>query len=78
MPIYIFTSADCIYCHNLKLFLREHGVSFKERDISGNRETQKELFKKTGQKGVPVLEIGGEVVVGFDRKKISKLLAIKN
>ena len=77
MPkVYIFTVPDCIYCHNLRLFLKECGVRFKERDISRDEKSQKELFKKTGQKGVPILEIDGKIVVGFDRKKICKLLSL--
>lgn len=72
----IFSTPSCIYCHTLKKFLGESNVEFEEIDVSRNREALQEMVQKSGQMGVPVSEIGGEIVVGFDKDKISNLLNI--
>jgi len=72
----IFSTPSCIYCHTLKKFLGERNVSFEEVDVSKDRQALEEMVQKSGQMGVPVSEIDGEIVVGFDKGKISKLLNI--
>lgn len=74
--IRLFTTPSCIYCHTLKKFLGEHKVAFEEIDVSKDRAALEEMVQKSGQMGVPVAEIDGEIVVGFDKSKISKLLNI--
>ncbi len=72
----IFTTKTCIYCKNLKTFLQEKGIHFEEVDVGENQEALKEMVEKSGQMGVPVVDIDGQIVVGFDKDKISKLLGI--
>ena len=74
----LYTTPICPYCLSLKEFLKEHNIEFEEIDVSRNQEAAKEMIEKTGQMGVPVVEINGEVVVGFDREKIKNLLNIKD
>ncbi len=75
MPeIKIYSTPTCTYCITLKKFLEEKGVGFKEIDVSEDKEAADRMIEKTGQMGVPVLEINGEMIVGFDREKINKLL----
>lgn len=67
----------CPYCVVLKKFLEEHNIEFEDVDVSQNEEAAKEIIEKSGQMRVPVIEINGEIVVGFDKEKISTLLNIK-
>lgn len=73
----IFSTPTCPYCYALKEFLKEHGIEFEDIDVSQNEEAAKEMIEKSGQMGVPVVEIDGQIVVGFDKEKICKLLNIK-
>ncbi len=77
MNIKLFTSPNCPYCFTLKIFLKEQGVEFIEIDIAKNKEAIEEVEEKTGKYEVPVLDIDGEIIEGFDREKICKLLNIK-
>jgi glutaredoxin 3 len=69
--IRLFSNQDCPYCHTLRAFLDENGFSYEDINLT------KKMEKEMGQKGVPVIEIDGETIVGFDREKIIKLLGIK-
>ncbi len=73
----VYTTPVCPYCFTLKEFLKEHNVKFKEIDVSQNEKVKKEIVKKTGKLEVPVVEINGEIMVGFDKEKITELLKIK-
>jgi len=74
----IFTTPSCPYCVTLKQFLKDHNIEFEEINVAENKEAREEMIQKSGQMGVPVLEIDGEIVVGFDKEKISQLLGIKD
>jgi len=73
----VYTTPTCPYCAMAKDFLKKHGVKFEEVDVYSNREAAIEIMTKTGQMGVPVLDIGGEIVVGFDKGAIKRALDIK-
>jgi len=73
----LFVTPSCPYCFTLKEFLKEHNIKFKEIDVSQNEKVKDELIKKTGKMEVPIVEIEGEIIVGFDKEKICKLLNIK-
>jgi glutaredoxin 3 len=77
MKIKVYTTPSCPYCYALKDFLRERKIEFEEIDVSASQEIAEEMIKKSGQMGVPVTEIDGEIVVGFDKEKLEKLLNIK-
>lgn len=77
MKVKLYSSPACPYCVALKEFLKEHHIEFEEIDVSKDAEAQKKMIERTGQMGVPVMEIEGEFVVGFNREKITKLLNIK-
>lgn len=74
--IKVYSTEACYYCVLLKDFLKEHKVEFEEIDVSQDEEMQKEMIEKSDQMGVPVVDINGEIIVGFDQKKIKKLLKI--
>ena len=74
----LYTTPACPYCYTLKEFLKQHQVAFEEIDISQDEKTRDEIIKKSGAIGAPILEIDGEIVVGFDKEKIVKLLKIED
>jgi glutaredoxin 3 len=73
----VYTMPTCHWCHQLKDFLDSKGIKYTDIDVSVDREKAEEMVEKTGQMGVPVSEIDGEYVIGFDQEKIKKLLNIK-
>jgi len=74
--VIIFTSPTCTYCRAVKSYLRQQKIHFKEVDVSRDQRAARDLVRKTGQMGVPVVLIGGRPVVGFNRPQIDKLLGI--
>ena len=73
----VFSSASCPYCFTLMEFLKENNIEFEEIDVSKDKKARDEMIKKTGRLEAPILEIDGQIVVGFDKEKIVKLLNIK-
>jgi len=73
----VYSTLACPYCITLKMFLKEHEIEFEDIDVSKDEKALKEMVEKSGQMGVPVVEIDGEIVVGFDKEKICRLLNIR-
>ena len=76
--IRVFGTESCPYCDILKEFLDQHSVKYEAIDVSQDKTAQDYILAKTGKMAVPVTEIDEEIVVGFDRPKIVKLLNIKD
>jgi len=72
----VFSTPSCPYCVALKGFLKEHNIEFEDIDVSQNVEAQKEMIDKSGQYGVPVIDIDGEIIVGFNQERIKQLLKL--
>jgi glutaredoxin 3 len=75
MSVVLYTTPTCGYCHQLKAYLRQRGVPFTEHDVSRDQRAAAEMMRLSGQQGVPVTSIDGQVVVGFNRPAIDQLLA---
>jgi len=75
--IKVYSTPTCPYCVTLKNFLKEHNIQFEDIDVSQNELAQKEMIEKSGQMGVPVVDIDGEIIIGFDQERIKKLLKIE-
>ena len=73
----IFLTPACPYCYTLKEFLKEKGIEFEEVDVSKDEKARDEMIKKSGRLEAPIVEIDGQIVVGFDKEKICQLLNIK-
>lgn len=73
----VYSTTSCPYCSMEKDWLKEHKIEFKDIDVSADQEAANEMVEKSGQMGVPVTDIDGEIVVGFDKEKLKKLLDIK-
>jgi len=75
--VIVYSTDFCPYCVTLKNFLKDKGVEFEDVNVGQNKEAAREMIEKSGQSGVPVMEIDGEMVVGFDRDKITNLLGLE-
>lgn len=72
----IYTTPECVYCKMTKEFFKEHNVAYGEKDISSDEKARDGMVQKSGQLGVPVIDIDGKIIIGFDKEKISELLGI--
>lgn len=70
----VYTTPTCSWCQAVKDYLRSCQVEFEEVDVSTDIEQARQLVEKTGQYGVPVIDIDGEYIVGFDRDAINTRL----
>jgi glutaredoxin 3 len=59
----------------VKDYLKDKNVSFNEKNVSNDREAAMEMIQKSGQRGVPVIDIGGNIIIGFDQNNIDKFLS---
>lgn len=75
--VILYTTPTCVYCKMTKAFFKEHDVPYEERDVSTDRAAADEMTQKSGQMGVPVIDIDGNILVGFDKEGLSRLLHIK-
>ncbi len=76
--IKIFSTPSCPYCHMLKEYLDEKGFEYQDVNVADDLVAREEMMEKSGQIGVPVSDIDGNIVVGFDREKVNELLEIKD
>lgn len=76
--IRIYSTPTCPWCKKAKAYLEEKGIAFESVDVSSDDKAQKEMIDKSGQMGVPVLDIDGKIVIGFDKEKIDELLNIQS
>ncbi len=76
MNINVYSTPTCPFCKQLKAFLQENSVEFTDIDVSTDEEKAQEMIQKSGQMGVPVLEAGDQIVVGFDKDKITEVLKL--
>lgn len=78
MPkVTIYTTPSCVYCKMTKTFFKENNVQYDEKDVSTDATARDEMVAKSNQMGVPVIDIDGQILVGFDKTGLSKLLNIK-
>lgn len=71
----VYSTPMCPYCHMAKAYLSEKHIAFDDVDVSRDRDRAREMISKSGQMGVPVVEIDGEIVVGFRPDVFDRLLA---
>jgi glutaredoxin-like YruB-family protein len=72
----VYSTPTCPYCHLAKQFLKENNIEFEDIDVSASQQAAQEMIDKSHQMGVPVLDIDGNIVVGFDKTKIKQLLKL--
>lgn len=77
MEVKIYSTPTCPYCIKVKEFMKEHDIEYEDINVAGNMEKAKEMVDKSGQMGVPVVDIDGEIIVGYDVEKIKKALKLE-
>ena len=74
--VIIYTTPTCHFCHAAKDFFKTNNIAYTEKDVTQDMAAQTEMIKKSGQLGVPVIDIDGQIVVGFDQARLHSLLPI--
>ena len=77
VKVILFSTNSCSWCRRAKKYLKENKVPFKEINVERDPSAAREIQKKTGQTGVPVIKIGSKWIVGFDKEKIESTLKLK-
>lgn len=72
----IYSTPSCHFCHMAKDFFKANNIAYVEHDVASDHAKRKEMIEKSGQMGVPVILVGNELTVGFDKPKIAKLLGL--
>ncbi len=75
--VVIYSTPTCHFCALSKEYFAQNNVAFTNHDVSADFEKRQEMIEMTGQMGVPVIRIGNDVVIGFDKPKLAELLNIK-
>lgn len=74
--VIVYSTPSCPYCIMAEDFLKEHKIKFEHVDVSKDQEKAQEMIEKSGQMGVPVIDVDGEIIVGFDQDKLEKALGL--
>lgn len=72
----IYTTPTCTYCKMAKEFFKENNVEYTEYNVAEDTERAQEMIEKTGQQGVPVMEIDGKTIIGFDKDEVKEALGL--
>ena len=73
----IYTTPTCVYCKMAKAFFGEHAIAYTEKDVASDDAAREEMIKKSGQLGVPVIDVDGKLIIGFDQAQLRQLLGVK-
>lgn len=76
--IKVYSTKGCPICHQLKEFLKSNNLEFQDIDVQADHAKAHEMVEKSGQMGVPVTEVDGQVIVGFDKEKFKEILGIQD
>jgi len=75
MTVKVYSTKTCPWCHKAKDFLKQKNVKFEDIDVGADKKAAQEMIEKSGQMGVPVLDVNGTIIVGFDKEAIEEALA---
>ncbi len=76
MNVTIYSTPSCVYCKMAKAYFDKVGVKYEEKDVAVDEGAREDMVKKSGQLGVPVIDVDGKIVVGFDKKRLNELLGL--
>ena len=72
----VYSTQSCPFCIRAKQYLKDNNIEFTNFDVGSDQTKAQEMMKKSGQMGVPVIDIEGEIIVGFDKEKIKEALGL--
>jgi glutaredoxin 3 len=75
--VLIYSTPTCPYCKLAKDYMKEQNVAFTEIDVAADNAKAEEMIQKSGQMGVPVIDVDGKIIIGFDKKALKEALGIK-
>ncbi len=76
--VIVFSTPTCSFCNQAKRYFREKSIRFTDVDVSRDQSAARDMMRRTGQMGVPVILINNKPIIGFDRPKINQMLNIKD
>ena len=74
--VHIYTTPTCVYCNLTKDFFKQNNIQYAEYNVATDMDKRREMIEKSGQMGVPVIEVGNDLIVGFDKPRLTKALGI--
>jgi len=75
MPkVTIYTTPYCVYCRMSKEFFKQHNVAYEEKDVAADLQAREDMIQRSGQMGVPVIEVDGKLIIGFDQPRLKEAL----
>lgn len=74
--VIVYSTPTCPYCKQAKDFLKQNKIEFTEVDVAADEKKAQEMIEKSGQMGVPVIDISGKIIVGFDKAEMKKALGL--
>lgn len=77
LNVKMYSTPTCVYCNMAKAFFKKNNVKYTEADVASDLKAREEMFRKSGQMGVPVIDVGGQIVIGFDERTLRALLHLK-
>lgn len=75
--VLLYKTKTCPFCHMTEEFFKKNNIKYQPIDVGENKKAAQEMIKKSGQMGVPVIDINGKIIVGFDKSALKKALKIK-
>ena len=77
MVVKVYSTSACPYCHMTKEFLKKNNIEFEDIDVSNDQKAAQEMIEKSGQMGVPVIDVNGKIIVGYNVTTLKETLKIK-
>ena len=77
MKITIYSTPTCTYCKMAKEFLKENSIAFEEVNVAADVARRKEMIEKSGQLGVPVIDVDGQILVGYDKATLASKVGVR-
>lgn len=77
MAVTVYSTPTCSFCTAAKRYLKERKIPFRDIDVSRDARSAAEMARKTGQQGVPVIDVNGRIIVGFDKQRLNSALGIR-
>jgi glutaredoxin-like YruB-family protein len=75
--VLIYTTPSCTYCKTAKSYFQQHDIDYTEIDVSRDPVRAQEMINKSGQTGVPVIDVDGEIIIGFDKRRLARALDLE-
>lgn len=72
----IYSTPQCVHCNHAKEFFKENNIEYMEKNVAQDEDAKNEMIEKTGQLGVPVIDVEGEIIIGFDKESLVKALGV--